>query len=240
MRPEEQLNPALTSNIALLCIIAENRDMQAAPGLRQRKRIATFQALSRAAIDLALEAGARRPDHRCHRRTRQRFPPHLLQLLPVQGGLFHLAPGLARYPLPGCHPARPEAESVWDVLQRAAEVAITDPHADLALVGASERVLSVSPSLIALLTSDARALDALHVMRERFATEITRRSRTDLTTDVYPQLMIECAGAIGTPARHAACRYAGWESDPACRGRLRTAPRGCPATTTSGESPCTR
>jgi AcrR family transcriptional regulator len=169
--------------------------MQAAPGLRQRKRTATFQALSRAAIDLALEAGgvddltidAIADRANVSRRT-------FFNYFPSKEACFTwpLASLATRYL--GEIQRQPESEAVWDVLQRAAEAAIADPHTDLALLGASERVLSVSPSLIALLTSDARAVSALQLMRERFAAEITRRSRTDIATDVYPQLMIECAG----------------------------------------------
>jgi AcrR family transcriptional regulator len=183
--------------------------------LRDRKRLDTRLALSRAAINLALETGGAEAlsiDSIVERANVSRRT--FFNYFPTKEASFTwpLAALAIRY-LEALESLPPDLP-IWDALQCAATTTLTDPDTELKLVGAAEQVLTLSPALIGVLAADRSAVQAMHAMRRRFGQEVARRTGTNLATDLYPQLMSECAGIAvrvavrrateqgGDPARH--------------------------------------
>jgi AcrR family transcriptional regulator len=166
-----------------------------ATGLRQRKRLETRLALRRAAVGLALDAGgvdnlsidAITDRANVSRRT-------FFNYFPTKEACFvwPLAWLVVRYV--EAIDSLPVDLPVWDVVERAAITTISDPLTDLALVGAAEQLLAVSPALIGLVTADSSSVASFEGIRTHLADEIARRSGTNSTTDTYPHVMLECAG----------------------------------------------
>ncbi|GAA1533922.1 TetR family transcriptional regulator [Actinomadura kijaniata] len=167
-------------------------------GLRERKKAATRQALSRAAVRLALEHGvagvtveAVAEAAGVSARTFHNYFPGKEEAIvaPLLDGARTGLDTLA---------SRPADEPLWDTLHNVARVALAsfgDRAETLALV----RVVLAEPVLI------ARELSGLDEMLRRATELIAERSGTDPARDVYPHLM---AGAAGLALRTAMAMWA--------------------------------
>ncbi|GAA1215812.1 TetR family transcriptional regulator [Prauserella alba] len=184
-------------------------------GIRETKRVQTRLALCRAAIDLATEAGGTEEitvDAIAERaRTSRRT---FFNYFPTKDAAFVRPLYALAAAFTHALTERPDGEPAWEAVRHALHAAMTAPEADPALIAAADALATASPSMV--LATEAHAPgepSAADLLRQGKA-HIARLTGGDPDRDVYPQLVLETAGAAlrvasrtwvaqgGDPGRH--------------------------------------
>lgn len=172
------------------------------PGLRERKKVATREALSRAAVRLAFELGVERVTIEAIAAAAGVSPRtfHNYFAGKEEAIVAPLTDG-ARAVIEGLR-ARPRDEPVWDALRQAIREALA-PAGPRDEVRALLRVVKQNPALV------ASRLCGIGEMQCSIAEIVADRTGTDAVRDPYPHLV---AGAAALAMRTAAELWAEGET----------------------------
>lgn len=179
-----QANPGLGAMQA-------NPGLQGNPGLRERKKAATRQALSEAAMRLAMEHGivnvtadaiAAAVDV-APRTFHNYFSCKEEAIVAVVADRAEEVVDLLR--------ARPEGESMWDALQAVMIEAFADEEAPDEQLAARMSFIRDNAAVL------SEQLTVMKAIMERLADVVAQRSGTDVDRDLYPRLQA-CAAVMST------------------------------------------
>jgi AcrR family transcriptional regulator len=165
-------------------------DRMASPGLRERKKVATKEALSQAALDLTIERGldAATADAIAERADVSPRTFHNYFSSKEDAVLFALekmASGFVE-----AFAARDPDESVLESLE-AVVVGFVESDDAFDRMVAVTRLMAEHPALI------ARHVATLDTTSDPMLAEIGRRTGTDPAVDLYPRIVFHAANAVG-------------------------------------------
>lgn len=162
-------------------------------GLRERKKVATKDALGQAALDLSVERGlqAVTSDAIAERADVSTRTFHNYFSSKEEAVLFVLERAVTG--LVEAFFRRDPAEPVLDSME-AVLTDLVESDGDLDRIMAVNRLMAEHPALI------ARHVAVFDVTSDTLVAEIGRRTGTDPSTDLYPRMVYHTANAVGRSA----------------------------------------